>query len=139
MTGGYENELRCHFHTLWQLVFFLPIAVGEIYSALGKYRNSRRMDYAPKTTPQIEETVHKDDASRMLVESNWPFFGIRHSLIATTRSTLRENRTTPDCSSVAHLAAWWLYDTQCPSGTQSSLACEQFGVRSFYPGPGSPT
>lgn len=26
----YENKLRCHFHKLWQLVFFFPTAVGNV-------------------------------------------------------------------------------------------------------------
>ncbi|RON38442.1 hypothetical protein BK664_13960 [Pseudomonas brassicacearum] len=76
--GGYENESRCHLHKLWQLVFFLPIAVGNIFSTLGRYRNCQRMNYAPKINPQIEETVRKVDTTRMLVDTNWPFFGIRH-------------------------------------------------------------
>lgn len=76
--GGYGNESRCHFHKLWQLVFFLPIAVGTLFSAWGKYRNCQRMNYSPKTTPQIEETVRKVDTTGVPVETYWPFFGIRH-------------------------------------------------------------
>jgi hypothetical protein len=76
--GGYENESRCHLHKLWQLVFFLPIAVGTIFSALGRDRSCQPMNYAPNTNPQIEETVRKVDTTRMLVGTNWPFFGIRH-------------------------------------------------------------
>jgi hypothetical protein len=32
--GGHENESRCDVHKRWQLVLFLPIAVGTIFSAL---------------------------------------------------------------------------------------------------------
>jgi DNA-binding transcriptional MocR family regulator len=60
------------------LVFFLPIAVGTVFSAWGKNRNCQRMNYSPKTTPQIEETVRKVDTTCLLVETNGPFFGIRH-------------------------------------------------------------
>jgi len=60
------------------LVFFLPITVGTKFSARGKYLSRQRMNYAPKTTPQIEETVRKVDTTRKLVETNGPFFGIRH-------------------------------------------------------------
>jgi hypothetical protein len=62
--GGYENESRSHFHKLWQLFFFLPIAVGNIFASWGRYLNCERMNYAPKTTPQIEETVRKVDTTR---------------------------------------------------------------------------
>jgi DNA-binding transcriptional MocR family regulator len=60
------------------LFFFLPIAVGNMFFVLGKFRNCRRINYAPKTTPQIEEAVHKVNTTRKLMGSNWLFFGIRH-------------------------------------------------------------
>jgi hypothetical protein len=52
------------------LVFFLPIDVGNIFSVWGKYFSCQRMNYAPKTTPQIEETVRKVDTTRMLMGTN---------------------------------------------------------------------
>jgi len=37
----------------------VQIAVGNIFSASGKYRNCLRMNFAAKPTPQIEEAVRK--------------------------------------------------------------------------------
>ncbi|MBD0681332.1 UNVERIFIED_ORG: hypothetical protein J2W82_005275 [Pseudomonas mohnii] len=58
--------------------FYLPTAVGAIFFAWGKYFNYQRMNYAPKTTLQIEETVCKVDTTRRLMDTHCPFCGIRH-------------------------------------------------------------
>lgn len=49
--------------------FYLPTAVGAIFFAWGKYFNYQRMNYAPKTTLQIEETVCKVDTTRRLMDT----------------------------------------------------------------------
>jgi len=36
------------------------------------------MNYAPETTPQIEETVRKVETTKMMEGTNRPLFGIRH-------------------------------------------------------------
>jgi hypothetical protein len=55
------------------------MAVRNIFSDSGKSPQfCQRMNYAPETTPQNEEAVRKDDTTRMLVRTNWLFFGIRH-------------------------------------------------------------
>jgi hypothetical protein len=59
-------------------VFFLPISVGNIFCAFGRPRNDQRMNYAPETTPQIEETVRKVATTRVMEGTNGPLFGIRH-------------------------------------------------------------
>lgn len=74
---------------------------------------------------------------RMLVVREWPFFGIRDPH-HHRRGALRENQKAAHRLSVSHASPGWLYNNQHTSRTQSRLACERFGIRPIYPGPGCP-